>query len=101
VWVRREGIQGDAKIAAMGVRVARWVTMHGLALNVCTNLDHFQLIVPCGLVGRDVTSIERELERRSTTCPPMVEVKSKLVAAFVRRVQTGGPTPPPTHSLNP
>ncbi|MCC6968717.1 MAG: lipoyl(octanoyl) transferase [Phycisphaerales bacterium] len=64
-----------AKIAAMGVRVRKWVSMHGLALNVATNLDHFRLIVPCGLVGRPVTSLKAELGKR---CPTMDEVKSTL-----------------------
>ncbi|MFO0834179.1 MAG: lipoyl(octanoyl) transferase LipB [Phycisphaerales bacterium] len=64
-----------AKIAAMGVRVRKWVSMHGLALNVTTNLDHFRLIVPCGLIGRPVTSLKAELGKR---CPGMDEVKSTL-----------------------
>src|SRR5262249_23731675 len=66
VWVPRGdadasngtcGSLTDAKICAMGVRVRRWVTMHGLALNVTTDLSHFSHIVPCGLVGRPVTSL--------------------------------------------
>ncbi len=65
-----------AKIAAMGVRVRKWVSMHGLALNVTTNLDHFRLIVPCGLVGRPVTSLKAELGER---CPGMDEVKQTVI----------------------
>jgi lipoyl(octanoyl) transferase len=49
------------KICAMGVRCSRWVTMHGLALNVNTNLDYFKNMIPCGIDDKDVTSIEREL----------------------------------------
>ncbi len=67
--------QQPRKIAAMGVRVRRWVTMHGLALNISTNLTHFAHIIPCGLVGREVTSLERELGPK---CPTMVEVKRVL-----------------------
>jgi lipoate-protein ligase B len=51
VWV------GGSKICAMGVRVRKWVSMHGLAINVSTNLRHFDHIVPCGLAGRGVTSL--------------------------------------------
>ena len=88
VWVGRSDEvtklrSGGGKICAMGVRVSRWVSMHGLALNVTTNLEHFDLIVPCGLAGRMVTSLERELGDR---CPSMDEVKGVLVERLKEEV---------------
>lgn len=58
VWV------GDRKIAAIGIRVAQGVTMHGFALNVCPDLSAFEEIIPCGIADADVTSMERELARK-------------------------------------
>ena len=62
------------KICAMGVKASRWVTMHGFALNVNTDLTYFDYIVPCGIQGKAVTSLERELKR----AVPLDEVKAKI-----------------------
>jgi lipoate-protein ligase B len=76
VWLksRRGGTGGLAKICAMGVKLKRWISLHGLALNVSTDLSYFNLINPCGL-GRPVTSLAAELE---APCPPMATVKATL-----------------------
>ena len=66
------------KICAMGVKASRWVTMHGFALNINTDLSYFEYIVPCGIQGKAVTSLEKELGRNV----PFEEVKTKLKVHF-------------------
>ncbi len=89
VWV---GDDGSRKICAMGVRVSRWVSMHGLALNVTTDLSHFDLIVPCGLTGRTVTSMQREI---GDACPPIAEVKDVVVRGFEQAIASATALPAP------
>ena len=69
---------GDEKIGAIGVRIARWVTSHGFAFNVGTDLAAFDLIVPCGIRERGVTSLERRLGHPV----PLDEVMDRLAAHF-------------------
>lgn len=69
---------GDEKLAAIGVRIARWVTSHGFAFNVNTALHHFDLIVPCGIAGKGVTSLQKLTGRPV----PMAEVEEAAADAF-------------------
>ena len=73
VWIRDE--KGDRKIAAIGIRVAKGVTMHGFALNICPDLTPFEQIIPCGIQDAEVTSMEKELGRTITVeeVAPIVE----------------------------
>ena len=82
VWVKPNPNTPASKICAMGVRVKRNITLHGLALNVTTNLAHFATIVPCGLSDRSVTSMQQVLENEGRSVPLMDEVKNKLVMTF-------------------
>ena len=77
VWLEA-GTPFARKICAMGVKASRWVTMHGFALNVNTDLTYFDYIVPCGIQGKAVTSLAAELKREI----PLNEVKTKLLTHF-------------------
>jgi lipoyl(octanoyl) transferase len=64
VWLDANAPGRERKICAMGVRCSRWITMHGFALNVNTDLNYFNFIVPCGIQNKKVTSLEKELGRK-------------------------------------
>jgi lipoyl(octanoyl) transferase len=80
VWVDDPATGTAAKICAIGVRIRRGVSLHGLALNVTTDLNYFNLIVPCGLAGRPVTSVRKLL---GDVAPPITRVREVLAVRLV------------------
>jgi lipoyl(octanoyl) transferase len=80
---------GNDKLAAIGVRISRWVTSHGFAFNVSTNLDHFDFVVPCGIRDRGVTSLERLVGRRVPLDAVELAVAQSFAEVFGRRLPAG------------
>ena len=81
---RKKGLTGvwvnDKKIAALGVRISRWVTMHGFSLNINPDLKYYQGIIPCGISQYGVTSMENIL---GDSAPKMSEIKENIVSQFI------------------
>jgi lipoyl(octanoyl) transferase len=78
---------GAEKIGAIGIRISRWITSHGFAFNVGTDLDHFKLIVPCGITDRGVTSLEKATGRSIA----MREVEDEIVRSFTAIFERASP----------
>ena len=82
VWIE-PGIAGrERKICAIGVRCSRWITMHGLALNVNTELSYFDNIIPCGIANKQVTSIEKELGEKVDFEEAKIKVRENFAKVF-------------------
>ena len=82
VWLDPQDPFVARKICAMGIKCSRWITMHGFALNVNTDLSHFEFIVPCGIQGKTVTSLEKELGRKVDYEAVKQKIKKHFEAIF-------------------
>ncbi len=78
VWLQANESGKERKICAMGIRCSRWITMHGFAFNVNTDLDYFNNIIPCGIRNKQVTSLQNELGH----AVPISQVKERVLQAF-------------------
>jgi len=85
VWV------GEEKLAAIGVRIARWVTSHGFAFNVSTDISYFDLIVPCGITGHGVTSLQRLTGQRFAVEEVALRAAAHLGEVFGRMMESARP----------
>jgi lipoyl(octanoyl) transferase len=79
--------QGAEKVGAIGVRISRWITSHGFAFNVSTDLSFFDLIVPCGIADRGVTSLERATGRFLDLAEVALRISEAMAAVFDRQVR--------------
>ncbi len=86
VWIDHETQLNPRKICAMGVKTSRWVTMHGLAINVNTNLDYFKNIIPCGIDDKAVTSMEKEIGKPLDISEVGTVLSKHLIALFEMEV---------------
>jgi len=80
VWLDTSDNKRTRKICAIGVRTSRWVSMHGFAFNINTDLDYFNMINPCGFIDKSVTSLEKELGQKQN----IEEVKQTLLESITR-----------------
>lgn len=103
VWVPADGARPDRKVAALGIRITRGVTMHGLALNCCNSLEYYDHIVPCGIADAGVTTLSEELGRPVSVTEMTAPLVEALIDALEGRLivadHTFGQAPDPTKGL--
>ncbi len=80
------GTKNARKICAFGVKSSRWATMHGFALNVNSDLSYFENIIPCGIVGKSVTSLENEIGKKTDLSEVKKKLKTYLVSLFEMQI---------------
>ncbi|MEP7372461.1 MAG: lipoyl(octanoyl) transferase LipB [Chitinophagaceae bacterium] len=90
VWIDADIKGKERKICAIGVRSSRWITMHGFALNVNTDLDYFNFIIPCGIQNKQVTSLQKELGRPVDFEEVKEKVKRNFEKVFNAELKTMG-----------
>ncbi len=93
VWIGE-----SAKLAAIGIRISRWITSHGFAYNVSTDLDYFGLIVPCGIADRGVTSLERLLGRPVDRHEVEDRIAARFCEVFDREPRWSAAAPAPSYT---
>ncbi len=87
VWINHDEKESARKICALGVKTSRWVTMHGFALNVNTDLNYFSHIVPCGIDDKEVTSLQKELGQAVDLAEVEEILKSKIAVLFGMKLE--------------
>jgi lipoyl(octanoyl) transferase len=91
IWVNvpdADGSRSEEKLGAIGVHISRWVTSHGLAYNVSTDLSYFDLIVPCGIAGKRATSLARLLNREVEMSDAAPRLARQLSECFGRTARS-------------
>lgn len=100
VWLEAENPFRARKVCAMGIRASRWVTMHGFALNINTDLSYFEKIIPCGISDKSVSSMAKELGRDLDVAAVSTSLKSHFENCFQVKLESSTRIASPQHRLS-